>query len=218
MPPRGARACTAAILAGGRALRFGGMAKGLALVDGVRILDRVAASLAAACDADHSLLLLAGAHDTATWMPLPTGARVIPDAAPGLGALGAIHSALAESGTGVLVVAWDMPYVSVELLRELRARGESADAACPVVDGRLEPLCAYYGARCRDIAAELLASGERRAGALADSVTSVRVEARALANIGDPARLLHNVNSPADLLHADARALLPNIHLTSLHA
>jgi len=42
--------CTGAIIAGGRAARFGGALKGLELVGGTRIIDRVAAALRESCD------------------------------------------------------------------------------------------------------------------------------------------------------------------------
>ncbi|MDF1502224.1 molybdenum cofactor guanylyltransferase, partial [Roseisolibacter sp. H3M3-2] len=152
------------ILAGGRASRFGGAPKGLATVGGARILDRVAGALAPVTDA---LLLVAHAPDAAAWLP---GVRVVGDVHGGMGALGGVHAALAHAGTDVLVVAWDMPFVSAGLLAALRDAGRAGAAAVLPVhpDGHVEPLCAWYAASCAAAAESLLLADEQRAGALAE--------------------------------------------------
>lgn len=193
---------TGVILAGGRATRFGGRPKGLEPVGGVRILDRVAAALAAASD---TLLLVAHAPDAAGWLP---GVRVVADVHPGLGSLGGLHAALAHAAAPVLVVAWDMPFVTPALLRALRALGEAgARAVLPThPDGHPEPLCAYYDASCGDVALRLLRDGERRARALGEAVHAAALDGPRLAAHGDPRTMLLSVNTPADLARADAHA------------
>ncbi|MGZ8470135.1 MAG: molybdenum cofactor guanylyltransferase [Gemmatirosa sp.] len=198
---------TGVILAGGNAARFGGRAKGLETVGGARILDRVAAALAPACD---RLLLVAHAPDASDWLP---GVPVAADVRPGLGSLGGLHAALAHARTPVLVVAWDMPFVTAPLLLALRAPGDAgARAVRPVhPDGRVEPLCAYYDARCLATVERLLDAGARRARALGDVVGAATLDGAALAAFGDPAVLLSSVNAPDDL----ARARLFVDHLAS---
>ena len=193
------RRCVGAILAGGRATRFGGAPKGLEAVGGLRILDAVAGALAAAAD---ELLLVANAAEAEGWLP---GTRVVRDVVADAGSLGGLHAALAHAAPhDVLVVAWDMPFVPAALLRALRRRGEDADAGAVLPRGPArvdalpagEPLCAWYAAGCLTSATVLLQSGERRAAALAAAAGAVLLDP---APFGEPARLFVNVNTPDEL-------------------
>src|SRR5690349_13843512 len=104
----------AAILAGGRASRFGGRDKGALLVDGRPILDRQIAELAAVVGLDR--VLVVGVAPRA-------GVRVVDDLVPGLGPLGGIHTALTlatepkdAAADAVFVAACDMPFVTAPLV------------------------------------------------------------------------------------------------------
>jgi molybdenum cofactor guanylyltransferase len=196
-----ANSCTGVILAGGRSSRFGGAPKGLARIGGERILDRVARALRASTDA---LLVAANDPDAEGWV---SGARRVADRTPGLGALGGLQAAMAHAGTPLLVVAWDMPFVSASLLRELRARGErGALAVVPEgSDGRPEPLCAWYSNALLPRIERLLAAGERRAMALADGYGVERLDRSTVAQYGDPTLIFDNVNTADDLRRAEAR-------------
>lgn len=93
--------CTGVILAGGGATRFGGRPKGLELVAGERIIDRVARALRMVTD---DLLLVANAPDAARWLP---GVRTVADVRPGEGALGGLHAALTCAADDVRVATVD---------------------------------------------------------------------------------------------------------------
>ncbi len=190
--------CVGVILAGGGATRFGGEPKGLRVVDGSRIIDRVAAALREAAD---ELLLVANDPGADAWLP---GVRTASDLRRGEGALGGLHAALSHAGgQPVLVVAWDMPYVSAGLLRALRALGEQgADAAVPDSEssGRgVEPLCAWYGPSCLAAIERRLDAGDRRVVSFLDDVQVSRLLAAEVSQWGDPARIFFNVNTPDDL-------------------
>lgn len=190
--------CTGVILAGGAATRYGGHPKGLERVGGVRMIDRVARALASTCD---SLLVVANADDAVDWLP---GVRVVRDVRPGEGALGGLLTALVSAGGDAVVVAWDMPFVEPALLAALRARGErgDVDAVLPESDGSprgLEPLCAWYSARCVPAITAALDVGDRRAVAFHEAVRVARLPLAEVQRIGDPARMFANVNAPADL-------------------
>ena len=190
--------CTGVILAGGAARRFGGRPKGLESVDGVRIIDRVARALRLVTD---DLLLVANAPDAATWLP---GVRTVADRRPGAGALAGIETALLETRTDILIVAWDMPFVSGALLGLLRATGvsEQVDAVLPESDSSrrgVEPLCAWYATRCLDAVRAALDHGDHRVVGFHEAVRVHRLPADRVAAFGDPARLFGNVNTPEDL-------------------
>ncbi len=190
--------CVGVILAGGGATRFGGQPKGLQLVEGARIIDRVATALRGAAD---ELLLVANDPGADAWLP---GVRMGADVRSGEGALGGLHAALTHAGGhAVLVVAWDMPYASDGLLRALRAAGEQGcDAVVPESEtsGRgVEPLCAWYGPSCLPAIERCLDAGDRRVVSFFDDVRVKRLPADAVSQYGDPSHIFFNVNRPDDL-------------------
>ena len=200
--------CVGVLLAGGGARRFGGVPKGLARIEGSRIADRV---LAALDRATVRQLVVANDPRARLWFP---ERMVVKDAATGLGPLAGLRTALtAAEGCPVLVVAWDMPFVTAELLRMLRDHGAGADASCAPVHGSgntVEALCAYYRTDALDTSTRLLTAGERRAHALFDALAAgaraVALPAKALERLGDPARLFRSVDSAADLADVGGEA------------
>lgn len=190
--------CVGVLLAGGAATRFGGLPKGLAIVDERRIADRALSALAGATERQ---IVVSNAAEASKWFPaLP----VVADATPGLGPLAGLETALrAAEGAGVIVVAWDMPFVTTPLLRGMRAMGEIGALAVAPEHGDppvVEPLCAYYAPEALDVCARLLAAGERRAAALFEALPSaVAIPERLLEAHGDPERLFLSVDSPEQL-------------------
>jgi molybdopterin-guanine dinucleotide biosynthesis protein A len=129
-----------------------------------------------------------------------------------LGPLGGIHTALAHSTAAVVVVAWDMPFVAVPLLVELRRRGaEGATAVVPEsAPGRLEPTCAFYSLECRSALDDWLDSGRSGAAAFLARCAGVeRLTVEEVARFGEPARLFFSINTPAALEQAETFAALP---------
>lgn len=202
--------CTGVILAGGAASRFGGLPKGLELVDGRRIVDRVAHALQEVTD---DLLMIANAADASSWLP---GVRTAADLRRGFGALGGLHAALSHAGRDILLVAWDMPFVSAALLGELRRIGEggrdaghhevefiaSPDVVIPESDGSrrgVEPLCAWYSPRCLPAISACLDADDLRVIGFHEQVRVQRMPLARVQDFGDPARLFSNVNTQADL-------------------
>jgi molybdopterin-guanine dinucleotide biosynthesis protein A len=196
--------CTGAIIAGGRATRFGGVAKGLERVGGVRLIDRVAAALRESCD---ELVIVANDPAAYAWLP---GVRVIADVRPGFGALGGVHAALQMDKSTVIVLAWDTPFVPAALLRALRDAGEAAnaDAAVPTSNSPwgFEPLCAWYRASCAATVERHLDSGDLHAGSWLRDVNAIQVNSSPW---GDPDEIFFNVNSAEDLAMADSLARRP---------
>lgn len=195
-------ACTGVVLAGGASARFGGAPKGLQPVGGRRVLDRVLDALRPMTEAQ---LLVSNDPSAPGWMPdIP----VVHDVLPARGSLVGIHAALAHSGTPVLVVAWDMPFVTPALLGALRARGEdSLGAVVPRGPQGIEPCCAYYVQDDAAIAERQIASGELRLSAFLAALPRVTMlEGEALAAAGDPERLFLNVNDAGALAAAERLA------------
>lgn len=165
------------------------------------MVDRVAAALSSASDA---LLLVANNPEAAGWLP---DVPVVPDVRPGCGGVGGVHAALARTGTSVLVVAWDMPFVPGALLRALRAAGEASGASAVVPESGapcgFEPLCAWYAPTALAAVEQRLEAGLPGAAALHTVLDSVHLPLHVVRRYGDPAALFLNVNTPHDLAYAE---------------
>ncbi len=115
---------------------------------------------------------------------MPADARLLPDAAPGLGPLSGIAAALEATNTPLVVVlAVDLPAMTAGFFREhlLAASSLAGRGAVGFSDanGFFEPLAALYPVSARGLAAEHLRSPDRslqsfvRAAAGAGLVTPV---------------------------------------------
>jgi molybdopterin-guanine dinucleotide biosynthesis protein A len=141
-------------------------------------------------------------------IPHPEGrrARVLPDREPGLGPLAGLVGGLrATVEDQCWVLSCDLPFITPELgsalLTELGdPRSEDGPfAAVPVVNGRLQPLCAAYRREAWRVGASLLEQGKRSMRALLEALPVRRVPEEQLRLVGDPRLLLLNVNTPEDL-------------------
>jgi molybdopterin-guanine dinucleotide biosynthesis protein A len=168
-------------------------------VDGVRIIDRVAAALRPHCS---RLLIAPGTLDATGWIP---DAAIAPDLLPVKASISGIHAALAAAPGDVVALAWDMPFVPSALVSELiRRLRPSVSAVVPIVEGKPEPLCAAYsGTATAAIAAAVAAGVLRNSDVLARFPKVVWLEESNLRRIGDPAEMFFNVNTPADLARAE---------------
>ncbi len=148
---------------------------------------------------------MADGADAAPWRA--RGVETVTDAVPGAGPMAGVAAALgAAAPGGVVCVAGDLPFLSPALLAALRDQAPDADAVAPRVGGRVEPLCARYGARCL---AELQArlTGRLALHALLEELArTVWLEGDALAALDPGGRSFLNVNTPEDLARAELMA------------
>lgn len=190
---------TAAILAGGRATRFGGRDKSRLLVDGAPIIDCQITMLRPMVDA-----LLIVANDLARYASL--GIPVVPDVIPDAGALGGLYTALCAAPTDhVIVVACDLPFLTSPFLASLMEAARDADVVIPrTVDG-YQPLCACYARTCAEPIRRRLDAGALK---VTDFLADVRVREIGPDQIApyDPdATLFSNINTPDDYARALGR-------------
>lgn len=153
--------------------------------------------------------IVAGAAGSVTLVGCPERYRhlfsysVVADQHPDAGPLGGIHAALATTtAEWNLIVACDMPDLSVSLLGEMLNRAEELGVDCLAArspSGLPEPLCAVYHRRCVEGLRKWLDSGRRKA---ADWLASLRVVWHPVA-----AERLRNLNTPEDW----------NRHIEALH-
>lgn len=189
-----------AILAGGGATRFEGRPKGLERIGGVRLLDRLVAAFTEALG--EAPLLIANDPTAPEWVP---GLRAVRDIRPGAGAAGGVLTAVTVAPAPVVVVAWDMPFVSPALIRALADGLVGVDAFLPESDGRrgVEPLCAAYGPGTAAAISAALDRGDFRAVGFHEAVKVGILTLERVRQIGDPALLFLNVNTADDLREAE---------------
>ncbi|MEA3459109.1 MAG: molybdenum cofactor guanylyltransferase [Chloroflexota bacterium] len=186
---------TAIILAGGRSHRLG-LDKALLRLDGETLLEAAVKKVATL--SDEVIVAVSG--------PLPyrlPGAHLVTDIHPGCGPLGGIHAGLAAASNFYsLVVACDMPFLNIELLRYMVEIAPGNDVVMPRLGTYLEPLHAIYSKDC-------LKPIERRIEAenfkVSDFLSEVRVRYLEREDIErfDPEHLsFFNINTMEDLERA----------------
>ncbi len=136
---------TGVVLAGGRSRRLG-RDKAVELVGGEPLISRVVARMSEVAD---EIVVVVNEIERASRLPLPQDAVVVVDAYADKGSLGGIFSGLrAGREDWAIVVACDMPFVNVALLRHMLDQTDECDAVVPILDGRPEPIHAAYSKTC----------------------------------------------------------------------
>ena len=181
----------AAILAGGRARRFGGASKAELVVGGTPIVDRQLAALR-----EIAAPVFVVGREAPVWSArqLP----VVPDEIADAGALGGIYTAIVRSPSDrTVIVACDMPFLSAPLLRRMIAVN-GADLVIPRSVRGYEPLCAVYSRACAADIRARIARGALEAAALPGGLNVVELGPEILAPFDPDGLLFVNVNTPHD--------------------
>jgi len=217
------QAVAAIILAGGQSRRMGTDKARLRLPSsGPTLIERVATAVRTA--GAHEVIVVIGGDEAR----LPAmDARFVRDAQPGAGPLAGLATGLAamRRDTDVaLVLACDLPYLSVPLLQWMIAQpnDDEWDALMPFLPddsdngkGCWQPLHALYRRACLTPIRAALEAGERRMTAFLPHIRVRTLTAEAM-RLHDPAlRSTHSVNTPdawaeaARWLTARDAAILP---------
>ena len=172
------------VLAGGASSRMG-RDKALLAYRGTSLLDHIASLVRRACGS----AIIVGDPARYSHLSYP----VVPDFVSGCGPLAGVITALQVSNTEWnLVVACDMPALSLGVLRSLLDAAAQSRAHCVAATGpggEGEPLCAVYHQDCLPILEQALRDNRLK---MRDLLTEIRaetlpMEAGALANANTPA-------------------------------
>jgi molybdopterin-guanine dinucleotide biosynthesis protein A len=176
------------LLTGGRSRRLG-VDKATLVLDDETLAERASRRLTAVC----SPVVEAGDGRSG----LPTVREDPPGAGP-LAALAAAGAWLRDGGHrgAAVLLAVDLPRVDEAFLRWLCERAGEPTVVLRV-DGRLQPVCARYGADAMVAAASLVAVGVRALHDLFDVVDHEVVEEDEWRDVAAPAMFL-DVDTPAD--------------------
>lgn len=197
---------TAAILAGGRARRLGGLDKSQLVIDGRTIFDRQLRVLRGVVDR-----VVVISNDPARF--IDSGVTVVEDLVREAGALGGIYTALSIEKEPVLVIACDMPYLTAPFLRYVMDASLEADVAVPRSADGYHPLCACYTQACAGPARRRVQAGALKVVDLFDDVHVRTIDPVEIAAFDPDGRLLFNINTPDDLARAHTRP--PSTGMTS---
>ncbi len=194
---------SAAALAGGQSRRMGTDKALLPLVAGGQpmlgvVLERLFTV------ADDVLVV---ANDQARYATL--GARVVPDLHREVGALGGIQAAIAWSAhEHCLVVACDMPFLSLPLLRRMADEPRDYDVLVPLIPGQsrqrgdglvFQTLHAIYSKRCLPFIEKRIAEGNKQVVGFFEDVRVRTLEAAEIARWDPDLRSFFNANTPEAL-------------------
>jgi molybdenum cofactor guanylyltransferase len=186
---------SAFILAGGKSARMG-TDKAFVLLDGRTLLARVL-HLARQLTSNVHII-----GDPAKFAPF---APTIEDIFPGCGPLGGIHAALRSSRTDLnVILAVDVPFVSLALLDYLISRATSSNANVTLARaaGGFQPLCAIYRRCFADAAENALLAGHCKIDTLFAPTTTQVIEEAELEASGFSPRIFRNLNTPEELAQA----------------
>jgi molybdopterin-guanine dinucleotide biosynthesis protein A len=181
----------AAILAGGLARRMGGANKAGLRIGDERIVDRQLRILRQVAD---PVFIVAGTAEPFQELQI----KVVPDVVSGLGPLGGIYTALTASPCErTLIVACDLPYLSLPLLERLAAPSD-ADLVIPRTERGYEPLCAAWSAACAGPIWRRIQNGTLKTALVVEELRVEEIGPEVLASCDPHGLLFVNVNTPHD--------------------
>ena len=182
---------TGVVLAGGRGKRLGGVRKALLMKNGQPLLAHTLGIFAKLFPASLVVANEPGVYDG-------FGAPVVSDPIADRGAPGGLFAALSSATTPwVFLAACDMPALDARVIDALSRRREGVHAVVAVIEGRPEPLHAFWAAAARPALEKLLRDGEPSFRDLLATIPHARVPIEELG--AGAAASFANVNTPADL-------------------
>lgn len=144
-----------------------GSPKSRLIVEGETLLHR---QLRLLLEAGASEILVSVNPECPESPPENLPARVVPDRIQDSGPVAGMEALLrASQAPWVLIVAVDLPRLTVRFIQELLHQRTPATGVVPVVGGRLEPLCAVYPRQAADLATQFLEERRLEATRLAST-------------------------------------------------
>jgi molybdopterin-guanine dinucleotide biosynthesis protein A len=187
------------VLAGGSSRRLG-LDKALLRFGDAPLLQIVVDRITQVCD--HVVVAV---DRPERYQELRLSANLVADASPGLGPISGLQSGLqASDAEHILVVACDLPFLNVELLRFMADMPRSYQALVPRSEGRWQPLCAIYARSCLKVVDAMVSAGGGSIHQLLERLDVQQLDEEEMRRL-DPQRLSFlNLNERSDLESARA--------------
>lgn len=187
---------SAVVLAGGLSRRLG-RDKAFEPIGNLPLIQRV---LSQVSQISRHTIVVANDKKRETQLSGLDGISISIDKYPDTGSLGGIFTGIHASTTDwTFVVACDMPFLNIKLIRYIMSLKEGYDAVVPVIDGRPEPIHSIYSKDCLAHIKEKITNNELKITGFFDKI-SVRYVNESAINEFDPDHLSFlNVNNEEDL-------------------
>lgn len=183
----------AAILAGGKASRLGGNAKGLLEIAGKPIIEH---ELGVLCGLFTEIFIVANDPEPYQAFGLP----IVADSWRNCGPLAGLEAALSYArAERVFVCGCDMPGLCRKAISLTLEENPLADVVVPVVAGRPEPLHACYRKTCLPAIRHCLAQGQYKMTAFFAAVRVCEIDDARLRTVDSTLRCVYSINTPSDL-------------------
>ena len=192
-------AVSAVVLAGGMSRRLG-RDKAVEPLAGEPLIARVLSRVAQVTD---ETVVVVNSAARASELPLDKDVIAAVDRYPGAGSLGGIFTGLEAARAGwALVVACDMPFLNVPLLRRILSLRTGHDAVVPIIEGRPEPTHAAYSRRCLPHIESRLQANDLKISRFFDEVDVEYLPQHAVDEYDPEYLSFFNVNTQQDLQRA----------------
>jgi molybdopterin-guanine dinucleotide biosynthesis protein A len=187
------------ILAGGKSKRFG-HDKILETIGKTSLLEQVISRTEAI---SQEIIIVTAQERTFGELAEHPKIKIVNDIYPGQGSLGGIYTGLMKSESFYnLVVAADMPFLNVSLLRYMIEAAKGNDFVLPRIDNMYEPLHAVYSRDCIEPIKKMLDKGQKVIIELFEYVKVRFIEAEEIDRY-DPKHLsFFNINTIEDMAMA----------------
>ena len=186
------------IIAGGKSSRLG-TDKRFVEVGGVGLLEKILCK-ASAENFDDIFLCVEENLPALKNLAKKFGVKLLVDAAKNSGPMAGLAVGLANIKTDwALAISADMPFFEFDELRPLTGKFSAAQAVIPIVNGKFQPLAAFYRREVAEIFLRELSHGQRKIFAAIKKIPHELAELSCEENF-------FNVNTPADLRLARGRA------------
>jgi molybdopterin-guanine dinucleotide biosynthesis protein A len=183
---------TGFILLGGKSSRYGSN-KAFVEIDGIRLIDRVAAVMKSIF---RHVVLLTNTPEEYAYLHMP----MVGDLVKGFGPMGGIYTGLMTlSGEAGFFVACDMPFLKEKLIRHMVDVRKDFDAVVPRVDWMLEPLHALYLKKCLPVFHEAIQRNQHQIVKCLAGMRVRYVDEEELRFWDPDLRSFFNINKPQDL-------------------
>ena len=189
------------VLAGGRSRRLG-RAKALEPFQGEPLIRRVIDRLSRITD---DLVFVVNDHEQASALPISSRDtdltyEIVIDKYPDGGSLGGIYTGLlAANSQWAFVVACDMPFLNVELMRHMLSMRDGQDVVVPRKDGYPEPTHALYSKSCLPFIEKRLKRDDLKIARFFDEIRVRFLEEAEVRGLDGDLLSFFNVNTQDDL-------------------
>jgi molybdopterin-guanine dinucleotide biosynthesis protein A len=189
---------TAIILAGGKSRRMGNRDKAFIEIEREPLIRRQLRLLK-----KYFKKIIIVANDVDKYKGF-NGVKVVPDVVAGQGPLGGILSGLLASGERYnFVVACDMPFINLPLIKYMQMEKAGYDVVVPMLNNRYEPLFGIYSKSCSKSIKPLLDKKILKISRFFSEVKVRKISRKEISKFGRPEEIFMNINTPIDLSRLD---------------